>query len=51
MKLKDLGAVLGLLAIVGLIIFSAWAHFAGPCSLYKYSAVGKVPSRCLTILK
>lgn len=49
MKLKDLGAVLGLLALVGLIIFGAWAHFAGPCSLYKYSAAGKVPARCLNL--
>lgn len=49
MKLKDLGTVLGLLALAGLIAFSAWAHFAGPCGLYKYSVAGKVPARCLNL--
>jgi hypothetical protein len=39
--------VLAVLLAVAVVSFSIWAWFAGPCSLYSFSAVKNVPARCL----
>ena len=35
------------IAIAGLIAFSFWAWFAGPCWLYTFAVTGDTPARCV----
>lgn len=46
-KFENFVAAVLALVVVGLMVFGVWAHFAGPCGLYKYAKVGDVPARCV----
>lgn len=47
MKGRDYVTLLWVVILVTVLGFSAWAHFDGPCGLYKYSKAGEVPARCV----
>lgn len=38
--------ILGIL-FLGITVIGIYTHFAGPCSLYKYSKSSDVPARCI----
>lgn len=40
------GAVAAVLALFSLLALGVWAHFEGPCSIYKYTKASDVPARC-----
>lgn len=47
MKSKDVGAIVALVAVIAFAAFGVWAHYAGPCGLYKFAKAGDVPARCV----
>jgi hypothetical protein len=46
-KFEDMVGALICLLLVAVMGFGIWAHFDGPCGLYKYAKVGDVPARCV----
>lgn len=47
--MKDIAAVLVVLAVVASVIFGVWAHFKAPCEDFKWLSAKDVPARCLVL--
>lgn len=42
---------LGVLAILAILVFVGWLHFAGPCSWQRWEPAKDLPARCVTYFR